>query len=80
MEQPEGFIKDSNKVWRLCHALYGLKQAGLSWWCACTRSMTQDLGLKCCASDAGVYVYKENGKTVIAVIYIDDALFMGNDK
>ena len=80
MEQPKGFIKDSSKVWRLRCALYGLKQAGLSWWRACTRSMTQDLGFKCCTSDASVYVYKENGKTVIAVIYIDDALFMGNDK
>ena len=37
MEQPEGFIKHSNKVWRLHKALYGLKQASLSWWHACTK-------------------------------------------
>ena len=80
MEQPEGFVKDSMKVWRLRRALYGLKQAGLSWWRACTKSMTQEFGFKRCASDAGVYVYNENGKTVIAIIYIDDALFIGNDK
>ena len=80
MEQPEGFVKDSSKVWRLRRSLYGLKQAGLSWWRACTKLMTQDLGFKRCTSDAGIYVYKENNKTIIAIIYIDDALFMGNDK
>ncbi len=32
MEQPEGFIKDRSKVWKLLHALYGLKQASLEWW------------------------------------------------
>ena len=42
--------------------------------------MTQDLGFKCCTSDASVYVFTQNNKSVIAIIYIDDALFMGNDK
>ena len=30
MEQPEGFITNKTKVWRLRRALYGLKQASLS--------------------------------------------------
>ena len=39
MEQPEGFVTDSSKVWRLCKALYGLKQASRAWWYQCTESM-----------------------------------------
>ena len=38
------------------------------------------LGFKHCLSDAGVYVFTEKGKTVIAIVYVDDALFMGSDK
>ena len=38
------------------------------------------LGFKRCLSDAGVYVFTEKGKTVIAIVYVDDALFMGSDK
>ena len=79
MEQPEGFVKDGNKVWKLHRALYGLKQASLSWWKECNASMGK-LGFKRCVSDAGVYVFKEKGQTVIAIIYVDDALFMGPNK
>ena len=38
------------------------------------------LGFKRCVSDASVYVFKEKGKTVIAIVYINDAMFMGSDK
>ena len=38
------------------------------------------LGFKRCSSDASVYIFKEKGKTVIAIVYVDDALFMGSDK
>ena len=79
MEQPEGFIKDKTKVWRLRRALYGLKQASISWWKECNASMGK-LGFKRCFSDAGVYVFKEKQQTVVAIIYVDDALFMGSDK
>ena len=79
MKQPEGFAKDKNKVWRLHQSLYGLKQSGLSWWKECTASMGK-LRFKCCISDASVYVFKEKGKTVIAIVYVDDAMFMGSDK
>ena len=80
MEQPEGFVTDSSKVWRLRKALYGLKQASRAWWYQCTESMKR-LGFKRCSSDAGVYVFRnKTGKVIIAVIYVDDALFMGNDK
>ena len=42
--------------------------------------MTKEFGFKPVFSDAGVYVYTENGDFVIAVVYVDDALFLGPNK
>lgn len=82
MEQPEGFrIKGSeDKVLILRKALYGLKQAGLVWWRTLDLYM-KTLGFKCLSSDAGIFVrHGEDGSIVVAVIYVDDALFAGPDK
>jgi hypothetical protein len=79
MEQPEGFIAPGKEkmVLRLKRALYGLKQAGLAWWRALKRSM-EKLGFKSLSSDAGIFLYQsKDGKFVIAVIYVDDAIFCG---
>jgi hypothetical protein len=79
MEQPEGFIdpKHKNHVLRLRRALYGLKQAGLAWWRALKQSM-EKLGFVSLSSDAGIFLYKgKDGSFVIAVIYVDDAIFCG---
>jgi hypothetical protein len=83
MKQPEGFkIKgQEHKVYRLKRALYGLKQAGLVWWRTLAKSMVEDLGFTPLLSDAGVYIYKgKKGNYVIAIVYVDDALFFGPDK
>ena len=82
MEQPEGFrVKGKeDKVLLLRKALYGLKQAGLVWW-QTLDSYMKKLGFKRLSSDAGVFVRrKEDGSIVVAVIYVDDALFAGPDK
>ena len=79
MEQPEGFkIKGKeHMVLRLKRALYGLKQAALQWWKALDKSMAQ-LGFKRLLSDSGIFVLMRNNKVVvIAVVYVDDAIFMG---
>ncbi|KAI3619346.1 gag-pol polyprotein [Moniliophthora roreri] len=78
MEQPQGFVKGSNKVWLLRRALYGLKQASLSWWYQCTKSMAK-LGFKRCISDAGVYYFIRGNDIIIAIVYVDDAIFMGSN-
>uniref|UniRef100_A0A0W0FDG7 Reverse transcriptase Ty1/copia-type domain-containing protein n=1 Tax=Moniliophthora roreri TaxID=221103 RepID=A0A0W0FDG7_MONRR len=78
MEQPQGFIKGSNKVWLLRRALYGLKQASLSWWYQCTKSMAK-LGFKHCISDAGVYYFIRGNDIIIAIVYVDDVIFMGSN-
>ncbi|EIW73739.1 reverse transcriptase, partial [Coniophora puteana RWD-64-598 SS2] len=79
MEVPKGFHKSNNlrKVWRLHKALYGLKQAGRQWWQALRKSL-KELGFEQIQSDAGVYKFKHRTTNmVIAVIYVDDALFLG---
>jgi hypothetical protein len=82
VREPEGFRTPANKgkVRRLLRALYGLKQAGLVWWRALAKSMVEELGFTAVNSDAGVYVYRHNNKFVIALIYVDDGLFLGPDK
>ena len=78
MEQPEGFVVpgESHKVIKLLRAPYGLKQAGLAWWRALKASM-ENLGFTCLNSDAGIFIFRNKDSYVIAVIYVDDALFCG---
>jgi hypothetical protein len=78
MEQPQGFSTpgSEHKVLRLLRALYGLKQAGLAWWRALKASM-EGLGFTCLNSDAGIFIFRNKDSFVIAVIYVDDALFCG---
>ena len=80
MEQPEGFKMRSQetKVLRLKRAIYGLKQAALAWWKALDKSMAA-LGCKRLQSDSGLFVHTSKHSTVIVIVYVDDALFMGSD-
>ena len=82
MEQPEGFKipRQENKVLCLWCALYGLKQARLAWWQTLNESM-RELGFKCLKSNARIFLFKRKGSwMVVAIIYIDDALFCGPNK
>ena len=82
MEQPEGFRVPGREleVIKLLRALYGLKQAGLAWWRTLRESM-KDLGFENLKSDAGLYIHKTSGNGfVIAVVYVDDAIFCGPNK
>jgi hypothetical protein len=80
MKQPEGFIArgQENKVIRLQRALYGLKQAGLAWWKELNSSM-HELGFKRLVSDAGLFVCKDYKDIIIAIVYVDDAMFFGKN-
>ena len=78
MEQPEGFKMEKGKVWQLHKALYSLKQGAVAWWKECDKSM-HELHFKRSLSDAGIFIYIEGNKIVIAINYVDDALWMGND-
>jgi Reverse transcriptase (RNA-dependent DNA polymerase) len=81
MRQPEGFIAtgQENKVIRLQRALYGLKQAGLGWWKELFQSM-KVLGFKRLNSDDRIFVCREGTELIMAVVYVDDAMFFGKNK
>jgi hypothetical protein len=83
MEQPEGFTAPGTTkehyVLCLLRALYGLKQAGLAWWRALKQSM-EEMGFISLTSDAGIFVYKRDGFFVVAIVYVDDAIFCGPNK
>jgi len=69
-----------DKVMCLKCALYGLKQASLAWWCKLEAFMKTQ-GFHQASSDAGVFIYKHcDGKIVIALVYVDDGIFLGYDR
>ena len=80
LTQPEGFIKKGHEtlVCWLKKSHYGLKQAALQWNKALHKSVTE-MGFTWTHSDPGVYVFFDKNDIVIMLIYIDDALFLGNN-
>jgi hypothetical protein len=78
MEQPLGFVSDSNLVCRLKKSLYGLKQT-LRLRYAKLDHFFLNLGFKCCKSNHGLYVLHDNGDTLIVVEYVDDLVITSNN-
>jgi Reverse transcriptase (RNA-dependent DNA polymerase) len=81
MRHPKGFKArgQENKVICLQHALYGLKQAGLAWWKELNSSMNE-LGFQHLVSDAGLFVCKDYKEIIIAIVYVNNAMFFGKNK
>jgi Reverse transcriptase (RNA-dependent DNA polymerase) len=81
MCQPEGFVAtgQESKVICLQQALYSLKQAGLAWWKELSQSM-KALGFTCLNSDARIYVCGKGTNIILAVVYVDDAMFLSKNK
>ena len=81
MEQPEGFVVkgQETKVYRLKKALYGLKQASLAWNKKANKSLNE-IGFNRCLSDTGVYVCYKDKSIIVVILYVDDVLFLGNNK
>ena len=81
MRQPEGFIArgQESKVICLRRALYSLKQAGLAWWKELSQSM-KALGFKHLNSDARIFMCQEGPNLILAVVYVDNAIFISRNK
>ena len=82
MRQPKGFIArgQESKVICLKRALYGLKQAGLAWWKELCIQFMKDLGFACLNLDARIFMCQEGTKLIVAVVYVDDAMFFSKNK
>ena len=82
VEQPKGFVKkgEEGKVLKLNKALYGLKQAPRAWYSRIEKYFLKE-GFEKCASEHTLFTKsKEEGKLLIASIYVDDVIYTGNDK
>lgn len=77
IEQPTGFINNSNKCCKLKKALYGLKQSPRVWY-ETLSVFLQELGFKPLESDYSVFI--NNTENIIIAIYVDDILIFGKDK
>jgi hypothetical protein len=81
IEQPKGYkvLSKEHKELYLKKALYSLKQAGLTWWCILDHPI-KDLGFCQPISDAGLFTKHDNGKRIVVVVYINNALFCSSNK
>ncbi|CAB3992128.1 Retrovirus-related Pol poly from transposon TNT 1-94 [Paramuricea clavata] len=81
IEQPEGFVKHSESgemlVCKLNKSLYGLKQSGRNWNHMLHTFLTSK-GFTQLVSDPCVYIKKQNGKTTILLIWVDDIIIASN--
>ena len=59
--------------------MYGLKQASLAWNKQVHTSLVK-LDFQHCLSNTGVYIHRKGRKYVIVILYVDDVLFIRNDK
>jgi hypothetical protein len=78
MEQPLGFVTNSNLICRLKNFLYGLKHAPWPWYTKIDNLFLQ-LGFKWCESDQNPYVLHSNGDIIIVVVYVDDLIITRNN-
>lgn len=78
MELPKGHpLHGSGYVCRLNKSIYGLKQASRVWF-EKLASVLLDMGFIQTVADYSLFVYKENGIFVTALVYVDDILLTGN--
>jgi len=80
IEQPRGYQKKGqvHKVCKLKKALYGLKQAQSAWDSRIDSYLLEN-GLSKCEGEPTIYIKENDGKTLIAVLYVDDVIFTSND-
>ncbi|KAI3723909.1 hypothetical protein L2E82_35671 [Cichorium intybus] len=79
MKVPQGFLNvEENRVCKLHKSIYGLKQASRNWYQKFTKALISD-NFRQSKADHSMFVYKTEKIHIIALIYVDDILLMGND-
>jgi hypothetical protein len=78
VEQPKGFVDPSfpNHVYRLKKALYGFKQTPKAWYKRLTQFLVEQ-GYRKAGTDKTLFGKYDNGRLMIAQIYVDDIIFGG---
>ena len=83
VQQPQGYVKTGQEdmVYRLQKALYGLKQAPRAWNIKIDSYFLQS-GFQRSPSEPSLYVKTEEGTSnfLIACLYVDDLIYMGNSQ
>ncbi|GJW07799.1 retrovirus-related pol polyprotein from transposon TNT 1-94 [Tanacetum coccineum] len=81
VEQPEGYVAkcQEGKVLMLKKALYGLKQAPHAWNTIIDKYF-QEYDFTKCLSKYALYVKFENKSVLLACLYVDDLIFIGNSQ
>ena len=81
VEQPEGFVKkgEEEKFYRLKKALYGLKQALRAWYNRIKAYFIRE-EFDRCSSGHTLFTKSKGGKLLIVSLYVDDLIFIGNDR
>jgi hypothetical protein len=80
VEQPLGYQKDRNKVYKLKKSLYGLKQAPRAWYSKIEAYFCHEGFLKCPHEHTLFVKYFTDNKVLIVSLYVDDLIFTGNDE
>ena len=80
MEQPEGFDLTAGKdlVCKLKKDLYGLKQAPRAWYARLDHYLQQQ-GFKKGVARSNLYIKTDQGKLLVALVYVDDLIFASNN-
>lgn len=78
MQQPEGYKNGTDQVCQLQKSLYGLKQASRCWFKRFGKYLIS-LGFKVSDADPCLFMRKENDKSIIMALYVDDGLVAATD-
>lgn len=79
MQQPEGFIRDKDKVCLLNRAVYGLKQSSRVWHTK-VEEVLSNAGYKKSVYEPCIFINVNDKCFVIIALYVDDFLIFYNDE
>jgi hypothetical protein len=82
IDQPPGYVKQghADQVYKLKKTLYGLKQAPKAWY-SCIDAYFNKEGFLKCPYEHTLYVKSGVDKKMLVVcLYVDDLIYIGNDR
>ena len=71
--------KNGKRQCFLCkRSIYGLKQSSHGWYNKCSKEMFINFGFKRCPLESCVFIKRQGTKFIIAALFVDDCLYIGN--